>query len=198
VDIEAAENHGKVTIYTRDRAYLLSDICGVLAVNDLNILSADAYTRTDGVIVDIFTVEAESPEVMSRPEFAAALRKTFAEVWAGRASVSDLIGQHRRRWARRKAKYAYSPPHVVVDNTVSEQYSVIDVFTLDRIGLLYDLSRTLSTHGLDIHMARIGTDGDRVADAFYVTTGEGGKLLDADESERIRAALLEAAGQAQA
>lgn len=196
VDVGSAGAHGCVTIYTRDRAYLLSDICGVLAVNDLNILSADAYTRADGVIVDIFAVEGEQPDCMTRPDFVENLRQTFIDVWAGTQSVADLIDQHRRRWARRRGKFAYSPPHVVIDNVISEQYTVVDVFCVDRIGLLHDIARTMSLRSLDIHMARIGTDADRVADAFYVKTMRGEKLTDPDECELLRTALLDAVSEA--
>jgi [protein-PII] uridylyltransferase len=192
VDVEVAGDHAKAVVYTRDRSYLLSDICGVLAVNDLNILYADAYTRTDGVIVDIFGVERENPDALRTPAFVDRLRETFLAVWTGEQDVADLIAQHRRRWARKKVRSAHSPPHVVIDNAISERCSVIDVFAVDRTGLLYDIARTMSMHGLDIHMARIGTDADRVADAFYVTTARGEKLTDDAKSEEVRAALLDA------
>jgi len=191
VDVEGDGNHARVIVYTRDRAYLLSDICGVLAVNDLNILYADAYTRADGIIVDIFGVEGLEDEP-TRADFVEKLRSTFLAVWTGQAKIADLIAQHRRRWSRRKTKMVHSPPHVVIDNGISDHYSVIDVFAADRIGLLYDLSIAMSTHGLDIHMARIGTDADRVADAFYVTTSDGQKLTDALACENVRTALLDA------
>ncbi len=71
---------------------------------------------------------------------------------------------------------------------------MIDVFAIDRIGLLYDISRAISENGLDINMARIGTDGDRVADAFYVVTSSGEKLIDAAESEKVRESVLRVIG----
>jgi [protein-PII] uridylyltransferase len=195
VEVECTAGHGKATVYTRDRAYLLSDICGVLAVNDLNILYADAYTRADGVVVDTFGVEGEQPDSMTRPGFVETVRDTFRTVWTGQRSVEDLMAQHRRRWSRRKVRSAHSAPHVVIDNATSEHYTVIDVFSVDRIGLLYDIAKTMSSHGLDIHMARIGTDADRVADAFYVTTQTGEKLTDATRGEEVRAALLDAVAE---
>lgn len=194
VDVAPAGNHARVIVYTRDRRYLLSDICGVLAVNNLNILYADAYTRTDGIIVDVFGVEVVGESDIRDEAFVSTLRDTFRSVWTGQAVVAELIARHRRRWARIKPKAGMAPSHVVIDNTVSETNSVIDVFAIDRIGLLYDISRAISENGLDINMARIGTDGDRVADAFYVVTSSGEKLIDAAESEKVRESVLRVIG----
>jgi [protein-PII] uridylyltransferase len=156
----------------------------------LNILSADAYTRDDGIIVDIFSVEGLATDDTERERQIEKLRNTFNRVWAGVDAVADLIEKHRRRWARRKTRAKAIAPHVVFDDQISEQYTVVDVFTVDRIGLLYDISRTISEHCHNIHMARIGTDADRVADAFYLTTEDGQKLNDPDVVERLRIDLL--------
>ncbi len=190
IDVESNGSATRLIVYTHDRSYLLSDICGVLSVNDLNILSADAYTRDDGIIVDIFSVEGLATEDTERERQIEKLRNTFNRVWAGVDAVADLIEKHRRRWARRKTRAKAIAPHVVFDDQISEQYTVVDVFTVDRIGLLYDISRTISEHCHNIHMARIGTDADRVADAFYLTTEDGQKLNDPDVVERLRIDLL--------
>ena len=184
---------GTVTVFTRDRSQLLSDICGVLTVNDLDIHGADAFTRTDGVIVDVFTVRGLSEDAGGREAQEERLRKNFLAVWKGEEKVDSLIQQHRRRWARRKVKAAANPSRVVFDNETSEHFTVVDVFATDRLGLLYDISKTISEAGLDIHMARIGTDADQVADAFYVTDASGRKLADDDPvCDSVRNTLLEA------
>jgi [protein-PII] uridylyltransferase len=189
-EVEELKNGVRVTVYAYDRSYLLSDICGVLAVSDFNILYADAYTRSDGTVVDIFGVGGLTENGSDRESQIARMEKAFQDVWSGSASVSELIEQHRRRWARRKMLTTGAQTHVVIDNQVSESFTVLDVFTLDRIGLLHDISRTISAHGVDIHMARIGTDGDRVADAFYITGEDGGKLVDEEQTEILRKDLL--------
>jgi [protein-PII] uridylyltransferase len=190
VDAESNGSASRLIVYTHDRTYLLSDICGVLSVNDLNILSADAYTRDDGIIVDIFSVEGLASDDAERERQIEKLRNTSNRVWKGVDVVAELIEKHRRRWARRKTRAKAIAPHVVFDDQISEQYTVVDVFTVDRIGLLYDISRTISEHCHNIHMARIGTDADRVADAFYLTTEDGQKLTNPDVVESLRTDLL--------
>jgi [protein-PII] uridylyltransferase len=78
-----------------------------------------------------------------------------------------------------------------VDNTTSDRYTIIDVFTHDRLGLLYTISRQLFELGLSVWLAKIGTHLDQVVDVFYVTDMAGAKLCDAGRLEEIRHRLLE-------
>jgi len=89
----------------------------------------------------------------------------------------------------------YRPTRIAFDNSVSTRCTVIDVFTYDRIGLLYDITRTLSALGLDIVLSKISTKADQVADVFYVREAGGGKILDEARQEEVRAALLAAIGR---
>jgi [protein-PII] uridylyltransferase len=83
------------------------------------------------------------------------------------------------------------PTEVTVDNRTSEQFTVIDVFTQDRVGLLFAITHTLFSLGLRIHLARISTNADQALDVFYVSDREGGqKIEDLDRMRELRAALL--------
>ena len=86
----------------------------------------------------------------------------------GDKAVPELIDRHARRWKRRRRKVIYSPPRVRFHNDISTRFTVIDVFATDYTGLLYDITSLLANRRIDIHNARIGTDEDQVADAFYV------------------------------
>jgi len=58
LEAEAEPSSGtfEITFLARDRAGLFSDVAGVMALNNINILSARIYTWHDGTAVDIFTV----------------------------------------------------------------------------------------------------------------------------------------------
>jgi [protein-PII] uridylyltransferase len=88
----------------------------------------------------------------------------------------------------------YRPTRVVFDNSASSRYTVVDVFTYDRIGLLYDITRTLTSLGADIVLSKIATKADQVADSFYLVDRGGGKVSDPARQEEIRQALLAAIG----
>ena len=82
---------------------------------------------------------------------------------------------------------------VEISNVESELYTVIDVTTDDRPGLLYDLTRVLATRGLDIHVSKASTVLDQVADTFYVLKREGLKLENEEELARVKKELIEIA-----
>ena len=71
-----------------------------------------------------------------------------------------------------------TPVTVTVDNGASDFFTVIEVGAPDRIGLLYDITRTLAELELDVHLAKVATYTDRVIDAFYVRDAVGRKLDD--------------------
>ena len=83
------------------------------------------------------------------------------------------------------------PTEVTVDNRTSEQFTVIDVFTQDRVGLLFAITHTLFRLGLRIHLARISTNADQALDVFYVSDRDGGKIEDLDRMRELRDGLLE-------
>ena len=72
---------------------------------------------------------------------------------------------------------------VTVDNRSSEEFTVIDVFTQDRVGLLFTITHTLFELGMKIHLARISTNADQALDVFYISDREGNKVT---ELERMR------------
>ncbi|HWC88154.1 MAG TPA: hypothetical protein VG433_00805, partial [Pirellulales bacterium] len=84
------------------------------------------------------------------------------------------------------------PTQVRIDNSTSERYTIIDIFTADRMGLLYTIARTLFELGLSIGFAKIGTYLDQVVDVFYVTDASGQKLSLEPRLRAVRTRLLEA------
>ena len=88
-------------------------------------------------------------------------------------------------------------PESVWDQLLEDgRRKVIDVFAMDYTGLLFDVSSVLASFKVDIHTAKIGTDEDRVADAFYVRKSDGGKIEDPDSLAEIEAALLDTLNRA--
>jgi [protein-PII] uridylyltransferase len=79
---------------------------------------------------------------------------------------------------------------VTIDNKASELYSVIEVFSEDRIGILYDITKTLSDFGISIYRARIGTKADQIVDVFYVLDHDGKKIEDPAFKNELQQGLL--------
>jgi [protein-PII] uridylyltransferase len=101
--------------------------------------------------------------------------KTIADLVSGRIAASTLLERRSKlpNWARTGPRIK---TEIGVDNKASRQYTVVDVYTRDRPELLYAIANTLHRHGLSIALAKVNTEGRRVADVFYVQSAEGGKL----------------------
>ena len=81
-------------------------------------------------------------------------------------------------------------PDVTINNQWSNRYTVIEVTGLDRPGLLYELTATLSKLSLNITSAHVATFGERVVDVFYVTDLLGAKISMPTRQTAIKRALL--------
>jgi [protein-PII] uridylyltransferase len=185
-DLGASE----LVVVTRDLPGLFSLIAGTLAAGGVNIISAQISTRADGVAIDTFQVNDPANEpVTSQARWGRALG-TLRAVITGEESVDALL--ERRRAAGRAAAATPGRPRITIDNTLSDDATVVEVKCPDRLGLLYLITRTLAAEGLDIASARIATEIDQVYDTFYVHDAKGRRLEDAAAIERLRAALEQA------
>jgi len=81
-----------------------------------------------------------------------------------------------------------------VSNTESEFYTLVDVIADDRLGLLYDATRTIGEHGFEIYISKAATIKDQVTDTFYLKDQNGKKIKDSHSLDRLREGLLEALG----
>jgi [protein-PII] uridylyltransferase len=184
---ETGERPGtySLTIVAPDRAGLLSLIAGALSLAGLSILTAQVFTTEDGVAVDVFEVEgafeAEVGDDRWR-EFRGILRRAIE----GRLSLADRVAEKRGHYPAPRDDV---PLLVSVDNDASDFFTVIEVGAPDRIGVLFDITRTLAELQLDVHLAKVATYGSRVVDAFYVRDELGRKVDDAERIEELERAL---------
>ena len=180
-------------VVTHDQPGLFSKIAGVLTANNLNILSARITTRADKVVLDIFRVShlmGAGALAMDEDRWLR-VEHGLEQVLSGERDIEQLVAEsHRtrigsRRFVRRLAT------EVTIDNRSSENLTVIDVFTQDRVGLLFAITYTLFQFGMKIHLARISTNADQALDVFYVSDSAGEKLTDVETMRRLREALVE-------
>ena len=174
---------------------IFMQVTGVLAAMGLQVLEAQIMTLKDGTVWDVFSVndqDYEGPPPASRMK---EVSQEIQEVVEGRQSVDQLFERRRRMAFGRPFPTGRRPTEVHIDHGVSDTYTVIDVFADDKQGLLFVIARTLVGLDLSIHMARIGTRLDQVADVFYVTNLQGEKILPGEGCEHIRRILQDAIDQ---
>jgi len=176
-----------------DERGLFAKIAGTLSANGMNILNASIATTVDAVALDTFYVNYRGKSLQGDPKKERVIAD-LSRVLRGETTVEGLMADSRAGKYVRDRVPRYRPTRVVFDNSVSTRCTVVDIFTYDRIGLLYDITSTLTALGIDIALSKISTKADQVADVFYIVDRDGGKIASPDRQEEIRQALLASIG----
>lgn len=186
---EPGQGCWEVIFLAKDRPGLFSDITGVTALNNINILSAHIYTWREGTAVDIFRVT--SPLDAIHPEETwKRMKRDLKNTFTGKLSLDYRLSQKAAPCILSHKKTPSRPPKVVVNNESSDFFTLIEIFSDDRVGLLYMITHTLFNLKLDIRIAKIATKADQIADVFYVRDIEGQKLEDDKQVEEITQTLI--------
>ena len=166
-------------------------VTGVLAAKGLRVLDAQIVTKSDGVVVDTFWVKDHDFGGAPTPARLEKVENAIVSVLRGDISIEEVLAQNQRASFHSQRPIQERRTEVRIDNTTSDQFTIIDVFADDKPGLLYEIAKTLYDLGLSIHAARIGTRLDQVVDVFHVTEQNGSKVEDARTREMIQTRLQE-------
>ncbi len=179
-----------VTVCAKDRPGLFSQISGVLTLNGVNILDAQIFTWRNNIALDVFRV-TPPPDRLREDERWQRAEKHLEHVLAGKLDLQIALKEKMSVYRRRKPRGTVRPHRIVVDNSASSFFSIVEVFTYDFAGLLYGLTHALHDCGLDIWVAKIATKIEQVVDVFYVRDFDGQKVDDKDQVMAIQAAIAE-------
>ena len=167
-------------------------LAGACAACGANIVDAQIFTTTDGRALDTVVIsrafDADEDEARRGKRIASIIEQTLE----GRIDIDQALAGKRQKSSPEQP--SRSSRRWTLDNELSDRFTVIEVECLDRHGLLYDLTHTISELSLDIASAHIATFGERVVDTFYVTDLVGHKIGEGPP-EPDRKELLEAIGQ---
>jgi UTP:GlnB (protein PII) uridylyltransferase len=171
---------------TWDRHGLLAKAAAALSALNISIVQADAYTREDNVVLDVFHVARArglkpiDAQVQEEVGFllAGALSEPprFASVWA----------YSRHKYLARPASV---PPRISFDINSDPENTIVSVEATDRLGFLYDLLQALADLDLEIKRARVSTQANTAKDQFRFTDTAGQKVTDLARLEEIRRQL---------
>lgn len=181
--------YSEIVICAKDRPGLFARITGVFAALRLDILSARITTRRDGLILDVFRIsDSGRPEVVMDSRKWARVHATLEGVLSGSMDVARLVEESGRPSLFKK-RAPKVPTDIRIDNEASDDFNIVEVYTQDRIGVLFTITYGLHQLGISIHLAKISTNVDQVADVFYVTDEQGRKIQDEGRLAMIRATL---------
>ena len=171
-----SNGYTSITVITRDFPSLLSKLCGVLAVNDINIHDAKIFTRKDGIVIDTFNVTSFSSHKKLEVDSYAKIEEDMNLAVKGLMQLSKEVALLKSRWWRIENKFFKKKGNVKVAFENHEKYTIIDVHSPDRLGFLYHVTTKINELGLNIFFAKISTQGDEIVDAFYVLDRNGKKI----------------------
>ncbi len=179
----------ELSLFAPNHPRLLALFAGACAASGANISGAHISTTRDGFALDTFLLAREFEQDEDELRRAQRIADTIGRVLKGEARLSALMAKRRDRRGRVDAFTV--APEVLVDNAVSNQFTVIEVSGLDRPGLLYELTSAISDLNLDITSAHITTFGEKAVDVFYVTDLTDKKITSPQRQKAIRDRLLE-------
>ncbi len=168
---------------------LLALFAGACASAGANISGAHISTTRDGFALDTFQLAREFDHDEDELRRARRISETIEQLLRGDLRLSKMTLKKHGGSGHRIHAFQV-PPEVLIDNTLSNQFTVIEVSGLDRPGLLYNLTNTLSDLNLDITSAHITTFGEKAVDVFYVTDLTGKQIVSPQRQKAIKTQLM--------
>lgn len=188
VDLRIRDRHYELTVVTPDRPFLFASLTGTLAAWGMNIVKADAFANTAGVVLDTFRFVDLYRTLEMNPSESERFKASLVDVLRGKSEVQKLLSGRLNLGALPRPKITV-PTQVRFDNASSSHSTLLELIAQDRPGLLYQVSSKLAELGCNIEVALIDTEGQKAIDVFYLTSD--GSKLDLSRQEAIREALLQ-------
>ncbi len=187
---DAFRGKTELTIVAADHPRLLSIFAGSCAAAGANIVDAQIFTTTDGLALDTIVISRAFDMDNDELRRATRVTETMERALRGQIRLTDLIAARASQPRAHEKTFALAP-QVTIDNSLSHRFTVLEISGLDRPGLLYDLTMTLSRLNLNIGSAHIVTFGEKAVDVFYVTDLLGAKITNPARQGAIRRHVLE-------
>ncbi|MEW4562527.1 [protein-PII] uridylyltransferase [Bremerella sp. JC770] len=185
----------EITIGTRENLMqgVFHRLTAAVTSQRMTILAAEINTLADGLVLDRYFVQDQDHDGQSPQE---RMDDICGRIHKYLTADEEQAPSFTSTWTSRNQRLAEEaipiPTEIKIDNETSDQYTIVEVFTQDRQGLLYQISRMLFDIELSVHVARITTHLDQVVDVFYVTDSNGNKIFDDQRLASIKQTLGEA------
>jgi [protein-PII] uridylyltransferase len=173
------KGYSELILASRDRPLLLEKLCCAFASEQINILSADLFTRTDEIVLNIFRVCTTNFEPISDKGIRNRFTNTFTSILESEKYEPETYLKRKPNFLKPRAETGLSVPvRAYVSNDLHPTCTTVEIQAQDRIGLLHDLFHTINEAGLDTAHARICTEKGVAMDTLYITTADRKQIED--------------------
>jgi [protein-PII] uridylyltransferase len=162
----------EMVIVFHDRVGLFHQICTAVNWENFSIQEARLNTRNDGVVVNTIVIHDMVGDHVVSEQRQRLLQERIERTLI--ASDEIKIGDQPKRL--RKVHHRNRKNRVSFINDSSTKFTILEVRTVNRNGLLKDLTGLAAAKGLNLHFARIITEGEQVTDVFYLAGEDGEKI----------------------
>ena len=177
-------NATQIFVHAPDTPTLFARICAELEVLDLSINDARIYSGTDGNTLDTFFVlQADGTSVPGDEQTLEGIRRVLQQ------ALEQNKTRSISRRTPRQLKSFLMPTETSVYQDANRGWSVLEVSTPDRPGLLARLGELFMEFDIALQAAKIQTLGERVEDVFFMTDREGGMIEDPQQLEALQHAI---------
>ena len=183
----------RVILCTRDKPGLFSRMVGVFTLNNMEVLSARIFTLKNGLAFDVFEV-TNPPDRFRQEEQWLRTGEDLGAALGNDLPLDSLILAKVQAVMVPAGFGGSIKKKVKVDNDTSDFFTLIEVDSGSRMGLLYDLAKEISASGLDIRSAKVSSDRERMTGVFYVRDSDGQKIYDEEQIAVLREKLTKVQG----
>lgn len=174
------KGYTELVISARNQPFFIEKLCCALAYQQINILSAEIFTRSDGLILDILRICTVRHEPVTNRATQIKVEEVFHEILPLQNYHPEKYLLKRQNFLTKPQEGLPFPVQAWVRNDISPDFTIIEIQAIDRIGLLHDIFHCIGSLGLQTINARISTEKGAALDTLYVTDSSGQKINNPD------------------
>ena len=179
----------ELLVIAPDHHGLFSLISGLVSASGYDVVNAKIITRSDGYALDTFFIQNKNRQPIIEEHSKKKLLKVISQGLEGNFNVEKALN---KRWEEIPARFRAikAPTRVIIDNNMSDEYSILEIKCKNAPGVLYRITKVITSLGLQINTANVSTYGDRVVDIFYIKDAFGLKIDNNESMDKVKMSIL--------